>query len=120
MVQSRATPTLVVTIVFFVLASVFVALRFVSRVGVVRKVVLHDYLILLAWVCSCRSSVLYSTDMIKVLDFGFVFAVCYGTTKGLGLHQQNVPSSSNAALNTSEYVANVLYVSCFRFGLTRH
>lgn len=53
MVHSRATPTLVVTIVFFVLASVFVALRFVSRVGVVRKVVSHDYLILLAWVCSC-------------------------------------------------------------------
>ncbi|QGA13596.1 hypothetical protein EYB26_001246 [Talaromyces marneffei] len=93
MVRSRATPTLVVTIVFFVLASIFVALRFVSRVGVVRKVVLHDYLILLAW----------------VIDFGFVFAICYGTTKGLGLHQQDVPPSSNAALNTSEYVANVLY-----------
>jgi hypothetical protein len=52
MVHNRATPTLVVTIVFFVLASAFVALRFVSRVGVVRKVVSHDYLILLAWVCS--------------------------------------------------------------------
>lgn len=50
MVQSREMPTLVVTIVFFVLASIFVALRFVSRVGVVRKVVSHDYLILLAWV----------------------------------------------------------------------
>lgn len=49
--ESRATPTLVVTIVFFVLASVFVALRFVARVGIVRKVVSHDYLILLAWVC---------------------------------------------------------------------
>ncbi|KUL84277.1 hypothetical protein ZTR_07565 [Talaromyces verruculosus] len=93
MANSRATPTLVVTIVVFVLASVFVALRFVSRVGVVRKVVSHDYLILLAW----------------AIDFGFVFAVCYGTTKGLGLHQQNVPLSSNTALNTSEYVANVLY-----------
>ncbi|EED23683.1 MFS monosaccharide transporter, putative [Talaromyces stipitatus ATCC 10500] len=93
MVADREAPTLVVTIVFFVLASVFVALRFVSRLGVVRKVVSHDYLILLAW----------------VIDFGFVFAVCYGTTKGLGLHQKDVPSSSNRALNTSEYVANVLY-----------
>ena len=62
MANSRATPTLVVTIVVFVLASVFVALRFVSRVGVVRKVVSHDYLILLAWVCSlpfCANSYTY-------------------------------------------------------------
>ena len=51
MANILAMPTLVVTIVVFVLASVFVALRFVSRVGVVRKVVSHDYLILLAWVC---------------------------------------------------------------------
>lgn len=27
------------------------------------------------------------------------------------MHQQNVPSSSNTALNTTEYVVNVLYVS---------
>lgn len=50
--QDRAFPTLVVTIVFFVLASIFVALRFVSRVGVVRNVAPHDYLMLLAWVRS--------------------------------------------------------------------
>jgi hypothetical protein len=48
--DNRETPTLVVTIVFFVLASVFVALRFVSRLGVVHKVAAHDYLMLLAWV----------------------------------------------------------------------
>ncbi|CRG85501.1 Glucose/galactose transporter [Talaromyces islandicus] len=91
--DDRATPTLVVTIVFFVLASVFVALRFVSRVGVVRKVAAHDYLMLVAW----------------IIDFGFVFAICYGTTQGLGLHQTDVPPQSNVALNTAEYVANVLY-----------
>lgn len=111
MANSRATPTLVVTIVVFVLASVFVALRFVSRVGVVRKVVSHDYLILLAWVCSLTFCAILILTFLKAIDFGFVFAVCYGTTKGLGLHQQNVPFSSNTALNTSEYVANVLYVS---------
>lgn len=42
---------LVVSIVFFVIASFFVALRFVSRLCIVRKVGAHDYLILLAWVC---------------------------------------------------------------------
>jgi hypothetical protein len=42
---------MVVTIVFFVLASIFVALRFVSRWGIVRKIALHDHIMLLAWVC---------------------------------------------------------------------
>ncbi|OKL58978.1 hypothetical protein UA08_05757 [Talaromyces atroroseus] len=91
--EDRRTPTLVVTIVFFALASVSIALRFVSRLGIVHKIVSHDYLILVAW----------------VIDFGFIFAICYGTTKGLGLHQVDVPSSNNTSLNTSEYVATVLY-----------
>lgn len=48
--EDRRPEVLVVSIVFFVLASVFVALRFVSRIWIVRKVTLHDYLMLLAWV----------------------------------------------------------------------
>lgn len=48
--ESRRPVTLGVSITFFVIASVFVALRFVSRVFVVRRVGLHDYLMLLAWV----------------------------------------------------------------------
>lgn len=112
--DNRQTPTLIVTIVFFVLASVFVALRFVSRLGVVHKVAAHDYLMLLAWVglLHFMSLVIYLAHFSnKVIDFGFVFAICYGTTKGLGLHQTDVSSSNNVALNTAEYVANVLYVS---------
>lgn len=42
---------LVVSIIFFVIATVFVVLRFVSRIFVVRKVGVHDYIMLLAWVC---------------------------------------------------------------------
>ncbi|KAH8693165.1 putative MFS monosaccharide transporter [Talaromyces proteolyticus] len=91
--DDRGMPTLVVTIIFFVLASTFVALRFISRLGVVHKIAWHDHLMLVAW----------------VIDFGFVFAICYGTTKGLGLHQTNVEPSWDVALNTTEYVANVLY-----------
>jgi hypothetical protein len=42
-----------------------------------------------------------------------VFAICYGTTQGLGLHQTDVSPKNDVALNTAEYVANVLYVSFF-------
>lgn len=49
--ETRRPATLGVSITFFVIASVFVALRFVSRIFVVRKIGLHDWLMLLAWVC---------------------------------------------------------------------
>lgn len=49
--QTRQPATLGVSISFFVVASVFVALRFVSRIFVVRKIGLHDWLMLVAWVC---------------------------------------------------------------------
>ena len=48
--EDRRPEVLIVSIVFFVIASIFVALRFVSRVFIVKKVGLHDYLMLLAWV----------------------------------------------------------------------
>lgn len=48
--QSRQPVTLGVSVTIFVLASIFVALRFISRVFVVKKVGLHDWLMLLAWV----------------------------------------------------------------------
>lgn len=48
--QTRQPTTLAVSITFFVIASIFVALRFVSRIFVVRRIALHDYLMLLAWV----------------------------------------------------------------------
>ncbi len=39
-----------VTIATFAVATVFVILRFMSRVLIVRKVQLHDYFMLMAWV----------------------------------------------------------------------
>lgn len=50
--DSRATRSRAVTIVIFILASIFVALRFVSRCWIVRRIALHDYIMLLAWVSS--------------------------------------------------------------------
>jgi hypothetical protein len=49
--EGRRSATLGVSITFFVLASIFVALRFISRIFVVRKIGLHDWLMLVAWVC---------------------------------------------------------------------
>lgn len=48
--DNRQPATLGVSIGLFVIASLFVALRFISRVFLVRRVGLHDYLMLLAWV----------------------------------------------------------------------
>lgn len=48
--QDQRPEVLTVSIVFFVIATVFVALRFISRIFIVQKVALHDYLMLLAWV----------------------------------------------------------------------
>lgn len=69
--EDRRPEVLVVSIVFFVIASVFVALRFVSRVFIVKKVGLHDYLMLLAWVCLVsRPSVAYECWGSSVVAWG--------------------------------------------------
>ncbi|KAJ5745439.1 Major facilitator superfamily domain general substrate transporter [Penicillium odoratum] len=89
----RQPATLGVSVTFFVIASVFVALRFISRVFVVRKVALHDYLMLLAW----------------VIDFGFSFSLFYAVRNGLGLHSNDVLPENQAALNRANYAFTVLY-----------
>ena len=50
MVESRQSTVLAVTIIFLVLSSVFVFLRFLSKTFVVRRVGPDDYWILAAWV----------------------------------------------------------------------
>ncbi|KAJ5281460.1 Major facilitator superfamily domain general substrate transporter [Penicillium angulare] len=122
----RQPTTLGVSITFFVIASVFVALRFISRIFVVRRVALHDYLILLAWVSGpgaptyahrkaaapmdpgwMRKDVLSSTG--HLIDFGFSFALFYATRNGLGLHSRDILPENEAALNKANYVFTVLY-----------
>ncbi|GIJ82417.1 hypothetical protein Asppvi_000925 [Aspergillus pseudoviridinutans] len=89
----RRPEVLVVSVIFFVLATVFVALRFVSRVFVVRRVGLHDYLMLLAW----------------LIDFGFSFSLFYATSKGLGLHDHDIPTDNRPGLSRADYAFTVLY-----------
>ena len=48
--QDRGPTVLVVVIVMLCVSTVFVALRLVSRIGIVKRVSNDDYAIILAWV----------------------------------------------------------------------
>ena len=49
--QNRGPVVLTVAIVLFFASFVFVTLRLVSRIGIVKKVTWDDHFIVLAWVC---------------------------------------------------------------------
>ncbi|KAF1922071.1 MFS monosaccharide transporter-like protein [Ampelomyces quisqualis] len=73
--------------------SLFVGLRLVSRFAVMRKPGWDDYTMILAW----------------VLAFGASFSVCYGTTKGLGRRQEDIPPAWLQSMKQTAYVFSVLY-----------
>jgi hypothetical protein len=73
--------------------SLFVGLRLISRFLVVRKPGWDDYTMILAW----------------ILAFGASFSICYGTTKGLGRRQQDIPPEWLRSMKQSSYVFSVLY-----------
>ncbi|KAG8527879.1 uncharacterized protein KY384_006795 [Bacidia gigantensis] len=91
--QNRGPPVLTVTIVMICLSTVFVALRLVSRAGIVKRISNDDYAIILAW----------------IIAFGFSLSVCYGTSIGLGRHEENIPDHKREPLRKAEYAFTVLY-----------
>ncbi|KAF2490913.1 MFS general substrate transporter [Lophium mytilinum] len=92
-VVSRGPVVLGVTTATIVCATVFVVLRLISRIGIVRRVGWDDHFIILAW----------------VLAFGTSFSICYGTSVGLGRHEVDVPADWDPILTRMEYVFSVLY-----------
>lgn len=76
------------------ICSLFVGLRLISRFAVVRKPGWDDYTMILAW----------------VLAFGASFSICYGTTKGLGRRQEDIPVEWLRPMKQASYVFSVLYV----------
>ena len=62
-VQDRGPAVLAVTATTIAVASAFVALRFTSRIGIVKKVSLDDYFMIAAWVCSLFSPSSHSDSM---------------------------------------------------------
>jgi len=51
-VQDRGPVVLAITIALLVASSIFVTLRLISRIGIVKKVTLDDWFITLSWVCA--------------------------------------------------------------------
>ncbi|MCJ1283823.1 hypothetical protein MMC26_003154 [Xylographa opegraphella] len=92
-VQDRGPVVLAVTVAFLGASTLFVALRLVSRIGIVKKVTLDDYLIVLAW----------------FLAFGFSFSICWGVHNGLGHHETDISVEAQIALRKLEYAFSVLY-----------
>jgi hypothetical protein len=48
--HSRGPAVLIVTVIMMVLATIFVVLRMISRFGIVKRITLDDYFMMLAWV----------------------------------------------------------------------
>ncbi|KAG4437240.1 hypothetical protein IFR05_007294 [Cadophora sp. M221] len=90
---SRGRSVFVVTTVTFVLATFFVAARLISRFGVLRHRTADDWVMILAW----------------FLAFGLSFSIDYGTSKGLGRHDVDIPPSWLGPLRGSEYAFTIIY-----------
>lgn len=91
----RGPTVLSVTVTTLCIASVFVAARMVSRLGIVKHTTWDDYTIILAW----------------AIAFGSSFAIAYGTGKGLGKVDADIKPSWEGALMRCEYAFSILYVS---------
>ncbi|KAJ8120105.1 hypothetical protein ONZ43_g3101 [Nemania bipapillata] len=91
---NRGPVVFAVTTGTLVLATVFVAARLTCRIFIVRQVTWDDYFILLAW----------------ALAFGLSFAIDFGTSVGLGLHDADITAQDWGPLRRAEYTFTVLYV----------
>ncbi|KAL6707885.1 hypothetical protein ACN47E_003559 [Coniothyrium glycines] len=92
-IDTRAPVVLAVSAAVLGLSSVFVAFRLISRFLVVRKAGWDDHTMIVAW----------------ILAFGASFSICYGTTKGLGRRQEDIPPEWLAPMKQSAFVFSVLY-----------
>lgn len=90
----RGPAVFAVTTATLVLATIFVAGRLVSRIGIVRHVSWDDYIIVLAW----------------FFAVGLSITIDIGTRKGLGRHDINIPEEDRVPLRKTEYVFSILYV----------
>lgn len=93
MVPDRGPVTSAVTLVMIVIATVFVAARFFTRIWLVRSVKQDDWWILAAW----------------VFAVGFSASICVAVKYGLGLHKVDIPESSFPSLRKAEYTFSILY-----------
>ncbi|KAI9891905.1 MAG: hypothetical protein M1814_002290 [Vezdaea aestivalis] len=91
--DGRGEAVIAVTTTVIAIATIFVVLRLVSRLGIVRRFAWDDFFMVVAW----------------LLAFGLSFAICYGTSRGLGLTDKDIPPEWDKSLKRSEYAFSVLY-----------
>ncbi|KAK5212539.1 hypothetical protein LTR41_001485 [Exophiala xenobiotica] len=93
MVPDRGPTTSAVTIVITVLATLFVAARFYTRIWLVKSIKQDDWWILAAW----------------VVAVGFSASICFAVKDGLGKHKDDIPDDVFATLRKAEYTFSILY-----------
>jgi hypothetical protein len=86
--------TLVISAVFLGVATLFMALRLVSRHFVARKITLSDYVMLVGWVLVCALSV----------------AIFIAAANGVGFQEGDVRPEWERPLAKAQYAFMVLYV----------
>ncbi|EXJ85303.1 hypothetical protein A1O3_05978 [Capronia epimyces CBS 606.96] len=93
MVEDRGPATSAVTIIMTVLATVFIAARFYTRIWLVKSIKQDDWWILAAW----------------VLAVGFSASICIAVKYGLGKHKAAIADGSFVLLRKAEYTFSILY-----------
>lgn len=89
----RGPATSSVTIVVTVLATVFVAARFFTRIYLVRSIKNDDWWMLAAWLVSV----------------GFSTSICVGVRYGLGKHRSDISDENFVSLRQAQYAFAILY-----------
>jgi hypothetical protein len=103
---------LIVSITILVLATMFMVLRFCSRLLIVKRIGHHDYWSLFAWVSvgvNCRGNT--RNNNWQILDFGLSFSLIYGVKMGLGLPGADIDPGNRPRITRVMFAFTVLYVS---------
>ncbi|KAI1616264.1 MFS transporter [Exophiala viscosa] len=93
MVPDRGPDTLAATVVVTVIATIFVAARFYTRIWLIGSIKQDDWWIFAAWIVA----VAFSTS------------ICVGVKYGLGKHKVDIPDDDFVSLRKAEYAFSILY-----------
>lgn len=100
---NRGPEVEVVALTTLGVATLFVAARLVTRLGIAKKSTWDDLLIVVGW----------------ILALGVSLSITFGVAKGLGRHDDDIPPQSLDGLRKCEYSFTVLYVRILPCSCTR-
>ncbi|ETN43067.1 uncharacterized protein HMPREF1541_02225 [Cyphellophora europaea CBS 101466] len=93
MAADRGQATSSVTLIFTVIATVFIFARFFTRIWLMRSIKNDDWWILAAW----------------LVAVGFSTSICVGVRYGLGKHRDHISDGDFASLREAQYALAILY-----------